>query len=210
MSTSVSSRIRRAAGALLSAALLTSLSASSANAQLLLRVPGDSPGVPAYARVERPFVFHTDQWAAIIFYRDPGCVPGGFNLLDFFDFPAAFGCPLTVSGFEIWENGPGIDGAPRKVVSSGQAVPVWFVLWSDLQSVLTDDVLTISELNSLGPLKGVATIFHEVLHPLGAVKTPHLTISASGKLPDGRTFQYEFNNVAPAAVTVLDVRITFR
>jgi len=196
---------------LLATVLFTTLVASSANAQLLFRVPVDSPGVPAYARVERPFVFHTGQWAAIVFYRDPDCVPASFNLLDFFDIPASFGCPLTVSGFEIWENLPGIDLAPRQVVSSGLAVPVWFVPWSALQAALADDVLTIPELKSLSPLKGIATTFHEVLHPVGgAAKVPHLTIAASGVLPDGRTFKYEFNNVLPAAGNVLNVRITFR
>jgi hypothetical protein len=99
------------------------------SAQTLLRVPGESPGVPAYARVERPFAVHTDDWAAIVFYRLPGCIPAGFNLLDLFDIPGAFACPLTISGFEIWENGPPIDGAPRQVVSSGVAVPVWLVPW---------------------------------------------------------------------------------
>jgi hypothetical protein len=207
MSTSENSRHRQVACALLAAALFTSLGASSANAQLRLEVPAESPGIPAYARVERPFVYQTDQWAAIVFYRDPTCVPAGFNLLDFFDFPAAFDCPLTVSAFEIWENLPGIDFAPRQVVSSGGAVPVWFVPSSALQAALEDDVLTISELESLSPLKGIATTFHEVLHPFEEAKIPHLTIAASGVLPNGRTFQYEFNSGLPA---VLRVRITFR
>ena len=211
MSTSGISRYRKVGCALLAAVLFTMLVASSASAQLLFRVPVDSPGIPAYARVERPFVFHSGEWAAIVFYRDPNCVPDSFNLLDFFDIPAAFGCPLTVSGFEIWENLPGVDLAPRQVVSSGLAVPVWFVRWSALQTALVDDVLTISELKLLSPLKGIATTFHEVTHPFGGPsKVPHLTIAASGVLPDGRTFNYEFNNVVPAVANVLNVRITFR
>jgi hypothetical protein len=39
----------------------TLIGAGSAGAQVL-KVPEDVPGVPAYARVERPFVYHTDQW----------------------------------------------------------------------------------------------------------------------------------------------------
>ena len=166
----------------------------TARAQIMLTVPGESPGIPAYARVERPFEFHTEQWAAIVFYRSPECVPIAFNLLDFFDIPGAFGCPSTVSGFEVWENEPGVDLAPRQAVYSGLAVPVWFVPWPALQTALADDVLTMTELTSLDPLKGVATVFHELLHPFGGVaKVPHLTISASGKLLDGRSFRFEFN-----------------
>jgi hypothetical protein len=195
-------------------AMLCNLSgASIARAQIILRVPGDSPGLPAYARVERPFAFHTDQWAAIVFYRVPECVPANFNLLDFVDIPGAFACPLTVSGFEIWENGPAFDGAPRQVVNSGLAVPVWIVPWPALQSALADDVLTITELTALNPLKGIATTFHELLHPFGppgtsgGAKVPHLTISASGRLPDGRSFQCEFNDNERMPAT--KVRITF-
>ncbi len=202
------------ASTLAGAALLT-LAAGSAGAQVMLRVPGDSPGIPAYARADRPFVFHTDQWAAIVFYRAPDCVPGGFNLLDMFDIPAAFGCPLTVSGFELWDNGPGIDAGPRHAISSGLAVPVWFVPWTAFQAAIADNVLTKSELESLAPLKGVATTFHEVIHPFvppgatGGAKVPHLTITASGVLPDGRTFQYEFTgNFFPPVVA--HVRIVFR
>ena len=192
---------RLLAPALAGATLFTLIGAGSAGAQVMLRVPGDSPGIPAYARVERPFVYHTDQWAAIVFYRAPDCVPGGFNLLDLIDFPAAFACPLTVSGFELWENGPPVDGAPRHTVSSGLSVPVWFVPWPALQAALADDVLTLSELNSLSPLKGVAKTFHEVLNPLvppgttGGAKVTHLAITASGFLPDGRSFQYEYTDV---------------
>ena len=64
--------------------------AGTAAGQTLLRFPGDSPGVPAYARLEIPFAVHTDDWAAIIFYRLPSCIPAGpissaciFNTSDF-------------------------------------------------------------------------------------------------------------------------------
>ena len=173
---------------------------SDASAQMLLRFPGESPGVPAYARVERPFAVHTDEWAAIVFYRLPGCIPGGFNLLDLFDIPGAFACPLTISGFEMWENGPPVDGAPRQVVSSGVAVPVWLVPWPALQAALADNTLTIAELASLNPLQGIATSYHEVLHPFsppgttGGAKNPKISITASGSLSDGRSFRLVFNH----------------
>ena len=208
---------RLLAPAVAGATLFTLISAGSAGAQVMLRVPGDSPGLPAYARVERPFVHHTDAWATIIFYRAPDCVPGGFNLLDLFDLPGAFACPLTVSGIELWDNGPGIDAGPRHTISSGLSVPVWFVPWPALQVAIADDVLTLSELNSLGPLKGVAKTFHEILKPFvppgtpGGAEVPHLTITASGVLPDGRSFQYEFTSATSAGLSQPQhVRIVFR
>jgi hypothetical protein len=182
--------------------------------QTLLSFPAESFGVPAYARVERPFAVHTEEWAAIVFYRLPGCVPAGFNLLNLFDVPGAFACPLTVSGFENWENGPGIDGAPRQVMSSGFAVPVWLVRWPILQAALADDNLTLAELTTLNPLTGTATRFHEVLHPFappgttGGAKIPHITISASGTLSDGRSFRLVFNHNErmPAPVVTITIR----
>ena len=207
---------RLLASAVAGATLFTLIGAGSAGAQVLLRIPGDGPGIPAYARVERPFVYHTAEWAAIVFYRAPNCVPGGFNLLAFFDPPPRpFWCSLTISGFELWDNGPGIDAGPRHTVSSGLSVPVWFVPWPALEAAIADDVLTKLELESLAPLKGVATRFHEVLNPFvppgptGGAKVPHLTITASGVLPDGKSFQYEFTDVFfPPAVA--HVRIVFR
>ncbi len=203
---------RLLASALAGAALLT-FGTGLLRAQVMLRVPGESPGAPYYANVERPFIWHTEQWAAIVFLRAPDCVPANFNLLDLYDIPAAFACPLTYSGFELWDK-PGIDGAPRQVVASGIAVPVWFVPWPVLQAASADNVLTKSELESLAPLKGVASVFHEVLHPLGppgttgGAKMPHMTITASGFLSDGRSFQYEFTSVEYG--TAQHVRIVFR
>ncbi|MCL5745738.1 MAG: hypothetical protein M1541_17740 [Acidobacteria bacterium] len=191
-------------------ALLT-FSASSAGAQVMLRVPDQSPGMPAYAWAARPFVWHTEQWAAIVFLRAPGCVPTDFNRLELYDLPAppghpgAFACPLAVSsGFELRDT-PDINVWPRQAVNHGIAVPVWFVTWPVFQAAIADDVLTKSELESLAPLKGVATTYHEVLHP---ISTAHLTIVASGFLSDGRSFQYEFN--APSIDHISHVRIVIR
>ena len=59
---------------------------SPLHAQVRLKFPEQTPGGPVYARVERPFLIHTDEWAAVLFYRDPACVPEDFNLLDMLDF----------------------------------------------------------------------------------------------------------------------------
>ncbi len=194
--------------------VLASVCVGSAGAQVLLRVPEDSPGIPAYARVERPFVYHTNEWAAIVFYRDPACVPIDFNLLDLFDAPRAFGCALTYSGFEIWDN-PATDLGPRHTISSGTSVPVWFVPWTALEAAIADDELTMTELESLAPLKGVAKTFQEMHNPVvppgtaGGAKVGQLTITTSGVLPDGRSFQYEYTAVS-FPPQVKHVRIVFR
>ena len=188
---------RLLASALAGAALLT-VGTGLLRAQVMLRFPGQSPGAPYYANVERPFMWHTEQWAAIVFVRAPDCVRANFNLLDLLDIPAAFACPLTVSGFELYDK-PG-DAVPRQTLITGSAVPVWFVPWPILQAAMADDVLTKSELESLAPLKGVASVYHEVLHvpappgTTGGAKMPHMTITASGYLSDGRSFQYEFTS----------------
>ena len=67
--------------------------------------------LPFYARA----VTGTGEWTPVIFYRPAGCIPESFNLLSFFDPPRVFGCgPMTVEAFAIWENGPGVDPAPRQ------------------------------------------------------------------------------------------------
>jgi hypothetical protein len=58
------------------------LATGAVPAQTRLGFPNPDPGGPVYARVERPFQIHTNQLAAILFYRDPACVPETFNLLD--------------------------------------------------------------------------------------------------------------------------------
>ena len=109
-------------------------------------------GLPFYARLERTFQpIHSDEWAAIVFYRQPSCVPSGFNLLDFLDIPRVFGCPLTVDGFQIWKDP--FPALPIQVNIAGLgAVPIWFVSWVELQAAMADDLVTIGELQGLNSL----------------------------------------------------------
>ena len=167
-----------------------------ANVRLL--VPQESPGSPFYARIERGLIHHTEEWAAIAFYRDPSCVPLGFNLLDLFDAPRAFGCPLTVHGFETWKNGlASVDMAPIQSKLQGNgSVPFWFVNWDELQLALSDDILTKAELLALGSLiQGHATFFEETLHPSQGAQQTMLEIIAYGLLDDGRSFEYKVTEV---------------
>lgn len=43
----------------------------------------------------------SDTPPAIVFYRDPDCVPAGFNLFAVYDVPGAFFCVPTVDGFAL-------------------------------------------------------------------------------------------------------------
>ncbi len=157
----------------------------------------DSADGPFYARITRmgnpPQIFDDDGVVVVTFYRPPSCVPEGFDLLSFFDFPGALSCgPPTTAGFTVWENGPAFDPAPRLAISDGLgAVPVWFVSRTDLDDAIAGDgALTIVELEAMTSLvTGVATRYHEVLQPHGAAPVPMTSFSGSGTLDDGRTFR---------------------
>jgi len=160
------------------------------------RIPQTSNDLPFYARFERGLI-HTDgEWAAIAFYRPPSCVPDDFNLLDFFDAPAAFGCNAPepyLDGFGIFRGGPFDPPIQSRLqLVRGRTMPVWFVRWSELAAAIDDDVLTIGELEALPSLlQGGATFYAETLHPLEAAQETMTEIVAFGFLPDGRTFTYQ-------------------
>src|SRR5829696_5722448 len=147
------------------------------------------PNAPFYAELgPGPNAIHDGTWAAIPFYTQPSCVPSDFNLLNFFDIPRAFGCPLTVEGFSVWKNGPPpVDAAPIQNILRGTgAVHIWFVRWTELQAGMADGVLTMPELSAMPSLrKGIATVYHETLHPQQAPKRHLDVISAQGNLTDG-------------------------
>jgi hypothetical protein len=186
-------------------AIVASLGAQNVEAIERYVVPSQSAGGPFYARLERGFVHMTDQWVAVAFYREPGCVRSGFNLLNFFDvtnIPAIFGCPLTVHGLEIWKNGVATDAGPMqsKLFGNG-AVPVWFVSVSDFSTALPG--ITIGELAVMPSLrKGYATFFEETLHPAGAARQTMLHISSYGWLEDGAHFQYQATEAGGVLTTV--------
>ena len=160
------------------------LMVASAPTQGQIRV--DPQPLPYYARV----VTGTGEWSPVIFYRPPACIPRTFNLLNFFDPPRAFGCaPMTVDGFAIWENGPGLDPAPEQARLQGLgAVPIWFVRTEDYLEAVSGG-LTIGELEALDPLTGHAHLFSQTQHPFPPVENSLLVITAKGTLNDGRSFR---------------------
>jgi hypothetical protein len=101
--------LRRIRTALLMAPLLSAI----AQGEVRVEFPDDDPGPPFYARIRHNFAIQNGQWAAIIFYRSPNCVAPSFNLLRLFN-PAAFGCPLTVEGFALYDQVPPPPGVSPK------------------------------------------------------------------------------------------------
>jgi hypothetical protein len=176
--------------------LVLLLAASSVLAAVII----DSDGqVPFYARIVDGEIINDGEWAVVVFYRPPSCIPAEFNLLGFFDFPSeagpgAFGCnPPTTDSVEYWQNGPGIDFAPVMAKFRGLgAVPVWFVSWPEIEAAVADDVLTIGELESLPSLRvGSADYYRETLRPSGSPSPgPYgIQYTARGELEDGGLFR---------------------
>jgi hypothetical protein len=194
---------RRALLLLVVVALLL-LVASSAYAKIRTPEGGD---LPYYARIQSGEVFHDGEWAAIVFYRPPDCVPDNFDLLAFYDFGAVDCGPPTTDGFIIWYGAPG-DTPPIQINLRGLgAVPVWFVAWPELEAALLDDSLTMSELEAMERLTGSASFYTETLHPTGVVKVPMINYVAHGMLEDGQSFKVHVTLVTGSHT---DVRITFR
>jgi hypothetical protein len=181
--------------------------------------PVESPGVPAYARFELllpNFDLPNDrQWAAVVFYRDPACVPPEFNLGDFFDLPGpgglgAFACPLLIEGHEIWRNGPAEDLAPQYVLSRNAvpALPVWFVRWEQLIRAIHDGVLTMGELEDMSSLKrGHARWFEERLYPNGGADAPGISLRAEGSLEEGGWFELAWDYADFGEVDEVTIRL---
>lgn len=160
----------------------------------------EDPGMPFYARVELlpPYVFNDGEWAAIIFYRDPACVPSDFNLISVFDIPGAFFCPHTVHGDSL-RDGAVNNGAPKIVNISGNgSVPVWFVPWEAVaDQAHAGGNLTVADLMEIeGRLVGHADQYVEELQPHpdpatggGGHPNPKMIVNAHGQLEDGRDFK---------------------
>jgi hypothetical protein len=139
-------------------------------AQATERFEMTSNDLPFYARIERGLIHNDGEWAAIAFNRPPECVRSDFNLLNFLDAPAAFGCNAAepyLSGFGVFQNGPFEAPIQSKLqIVPGRTMPVWFVSWLELEAVIADDNLTISELAALPwQLRGRASFYTETLHP---------------------------------------------
>lgn len=192
-----------------------------------LAVPDDHPGNPFYALIfnglepeSRHFFFpHANGWGAAAFERELGCVPPDFNLLLEFDFtpafpggpPRPFLCTLTVEGYNIWHNPPDpdpVDPGPIFVMSRGLGdVPVVFARWEEIETAMADATLTLPELLAL-PSAMVGSADHFVAtYENGPPPDDRLMnkMTASGSLPDGRSFRVKA--VESASGTRYDVQL---
>jgi hypothetical protein len=153
--------------------------------------------------------YGNDEWMAFIFYRNPVFVPDNFNLLDFYDIPAAFGVPLTVEGFAIFKNPNDLSPLQAEMKGLG-AVPIWFISREDYAAAKGDGVLTMPDLEFIPSLiKGSADFYTETLlserHPAILLKN----IEASGMLEDGSKFSLKIIWAGtPSKRTVYLVKIT--
>ena len=178
------------------------------------------PGPPFYSELARDFLFHTDQEAAVVFWRLPDCIPHDFNLLDFLDLTPAFPggpprpleCLLTVEGVETWHD-PATDPFPFEAQVRGSgAVPIWFVSWPELQAEIGDGVLTVTELASLPSLRiGNARFYQEsVRNSLQGSRHPGSTTNASGAMTDGGAFRLHVSEkLQDGERSYLSVQIVF-
>jgi hypothetical protein len=171
--------------------------------------------VPFYARFGENETFSNGEWAAIVFYRSPDCIPADFNLNQFFHFPdesgpGAFGCaPPTTTSVELWANGPETDPAPLVAEMTGRgAVPVWFFAQAEIETAMADGVVTIGELAELpSRLVGTAATYTELLHPGQSNAQPLIQFMAEGALEDGRSFLVDVSQGAPDVANHITIEI---
>jgi hypothetical protein len=154
-------------------------------------------GVGPFGPLPEQEYFRNDEWAAIVFYRDPETVPKDFNLLQFFDFRIITGevvSRLTIDGFEIWQAFPPTPESPSAPIAAKWnglgAVPIWFVPWPELEQAVTEGRLTTTDVSSMQPKKGSASFYTEHLYPPESFEVPGIVIDARGYLDDGTGFQF--------------------
>ena len=69
---------------------------------------------------------------------------------------------MTLQGYAIFENGPGIDQAPMLSRLDGNgAVPMWFVPSHKYRKARADGVVTVGELARAAPAPRERALLHE-------------------------------------------------
>lgn len=167
---------------------------------VVFKTPEESPGPPFWTILANGgFLPNDGEWAALPFLRDLSCVPPGQDL-GVIVGPPAFGCTLTVEGHEHWQNGPGIDPAPRQTVYRGLgAVPIVFVKLSEVDAAMAGGLLLPELMGLPSAIVGHADHYKEVdilgvSGPLGPGRGMY-KIQARGELEDGRSFTMHVNEV---------------
>jgi hypothetical protein len=96
------------------AAVLVTVLAPAAHANVVLNVLKQSPVVPSAPGPAAARSFNDDRPAAIVCHRDLARIPRGLQPPQLLRPAAAsvrLGCRLTVRGIEVCKNGPGQDQA---------------------------------------------------------------------------------------------------
>jgi hypothetical protein len=162
-------------------------------------VPDQNPGPPFYARIadmgaERLFM-ESGNTVIIPMMRQVECIDPDFNLLSMFHVPDAFFCPLVLSGKGLTEPNSPPDVFPVIAYLESNNMPVWFVDKQPLLNAMQDGVLTLTELETLNPKKGVASWYIEYNKPR-TVEDHLLVIESEGTIPaTGQRFEYTVNSI---------------
>jgi hypothetical protein len=154
------------------------LTPGSALAVERLTYPDEFPGPPYYAT---PLYVEGEPVTPIIFYHDPESIPEDSNLLGL-DFRALDG-GLLMDGFVIFG-----DYGPIRHQLHGSETPVWFVSTTEFEGIAADGVVTMPEVESLSPLKGMTTLHMETIHFIGGSQVPFAEAQTFGFLDDGSSF----------------------
>ncbi len=162
-----------------------------------------NPGPPFYARiaemsVEERLFMESGNTVIIPMMRNVECINPEFNLLQFFDVPAAFGCSLTVYGKGLIEPDAPPTAFPIIAYLQSENMPMWFVEKEPLLNAMQDGILTIAELEGLNPKKGVASWYLEYNKPR-TTEDHLLVIESRGTIPaTGQTFEYTAYSITKA------------
>ncbi len=169
-------------------------------------VPHDNPGPPFYARIaelgpDRLFM-ESGNTVIIPMMRNVDCINPAFNLLNMFDVPGAFGCDLTLHGKGLIEPGSTPDVFPVMAYLESNNMPIWFVDRTPLLAAMADGILTLSELETLNPKKGVASRYIEYNKPRTA-ENHLLVIESRGVIPStNQSFEFNVNSITKALQNV--------
>lgn len=167
-----------------------------------LDVPVESPGIPIYVRLGRQGagwqVPRNADWTAIIFYRDPACIPAGFDLANALDLPGpegpgAFGCQPLIEGFDLRlaTLDPMLPPDYMYMRNSTHDFPIWFVSTTELEVLLARGFVYLGEIEALpSRVAGQGWQFEEQLTPYGPNNPVQgIRISARGALETGGQFK---------------------
>lgn len=160
-----------------------------------LAFPEDDPGPPFYARIAAlgpdVLLMESNGTVVIPMMRQVECIDPEFNLLDLYHVPNGFFCPLTLTGRGLIEHNAPMGTFPAIAYGGGTNMPVWFVESGPLANAMADGVLTLPELETLNPRKGVASRYEEYNKPRSE-EDYLLVIESEGTISGtNRRFEYK-------------------